>query len=130
MFTRQPVEKKENVPMLSLLELRVRERSELGKIAAQRRPVRAVPQLLELEVVARDWVEAGEGLVADPLVVLVLGAPLVLILPTQRGQQSEACNPAGGRLNRVGGTDEVGDGVERDQQLRLEESNLCGEPQT
>ena len=70
--------------MLSLLELRVRERSELGKIAAQRRPVRAVPQLRELEVVARDWVEAGEGLVADPLMVLVLGAPLVLILPTQR----------------------------------------------
>ena len=83
MFTRQPVERKAQ-PMLSLLELRVRERAHLGEIAAQRRPVRAVPQLRELEVVARDWVEAGEGLVADPLMVLVLGAPLVLILPTQR----------------------------------------------
>ena len=116
--------------MLSLLELRVRERAHLGEIAAQRRPVRAVPQLRELEVVARDWVEAGEGLVADPLMVLVLCSPLVLILPTQRGQQSEACNAAGGRLNRVGGTDEVWYGVEGDEQLRLEESNLCGEPQT
>ena len=89
MFTRQPVEKKRKVPMLSLLELRVRERAQFGEIAAQRRPVRAVPQLRELEVVARDWVEAGEGLVADPLMVLVLGAPLVLILPTQRAASSQ-----------------------------------------
>ena len=72
------------MPVLSLLELRVRELAHLGEIAAQRRPVRAVPQLRELEVIARDWVEAGEGLVSDPLVVLVLGSPLVLILPTQR----------------------------------------------
>ena len=101
MFTRQPVERKAQ-PMLSLLELRVRERSHLGKVAAQRRPVRAVPQLRELEVVARDWVEAGEGLVADPLVVLVLGSPLVLILPTQRSPAVRSLQCCGRKIEQSG----------------------------
>ena len=83
--------------MLSLLELRVRELAHLGEIAAQRRPVRAVPQLRELEVVARDWVEAGEGLVTDPLVVLVLGSPLVLILPID-ATQPRACAASSQKL--------------------------------